>query len=151
MGRPGIQRTMDAVRTAVDSSALLDVLSGSPQFGPTSREAVRRASAEGSIVACDVVWAEVRAHFPSQEEFQRAMTTVGVAFDPADARCAEVAGEAWSRYRKRGGRRTRLVPDFLVAGHALVRADRFLTRDRGFTRDYFAGLTVLDPSRSPGS
>ncbi|HYV40569.1 MAG TPA: PIN domain-containing protein [Thermoanaerobaculia bacterium] len=136
------------MRSAVDTSVLLDVFSESPQHLKGSRQALLKALSEGSLVACDVVWAETRAHFPSQEEFQRAMTTLGVAFDSSDTRCAEAAGEAWRRYRRRGGKRTRLVPDFLVAAHALVRADRFLTRDRGFTRDYFAGLTVLDPSRS---
>ena len=139
------------MRSAVDTSVLLDVFSESPRHLKDSRQALLQALTEGILVACDVVWAETRAHFRSQEEFQRAMTTLGVAFDSSDTRCAEVAGEEWRRYRKRGGTRTRLVPDFLVAAHALVRADRFLTRDRGFTRDYFAGLTVLDPSRSLGS
>jgi predicted nucleic acid-binding protein len=53
--------------------------------------------------------------------------------------------EAWRRYRGRGGRRTRIVSDFLIGAHALSAADRLLTRDRGFYRRYFAGIKVLDP------
>jgi predicted nucleic acid-binding protein len=45
-----------------------------------------------------------------------------------------------------GGSRTALVPDFLVAAHAAVRADRLLTRDRGFARRYFRRLRIVDPS-----
>lgn len=30
--------------------------------------------------------------------------------------------------------------------HAIEQADRLLTRDRGFYRHYFTGLTVLDPA-----
>lgn len=137
------------MRTAVDSSVLLDVLSGSPSFGPISRETLRQASAEGSLVACNVVWAETRAYFASSTEFQRAMMALGVTFDPCVDKCAALAGETWRRYRRAGGPRSAIISDFLVAGHALVRADRLLTRDRGFVRAYFPKLKVLDPSR-PG-
>ena len=55
-------------------------------------------------------------------------------------------GKAWRHYRREGGSRTRLIPDFLVAAHASVRADRLLTRDRGFARRYFPRLVVIDPT-----
>lgn len=76
------------------------------------------------------------------------MRALGVAFDASDQDCAAIAGEAWKRYREAGGPRDAIISDFLVAGHALARADRLATRDRGFTRAYFAKLKVLDPSTS---
>ena len=45
--------------TAVDSSVLLDVLSGDSQHGPRSAAALRQVAADGALVASTVVWAEV--------------------------------------------------------------------------------------------
>jgi hypothetical protein len=36
--------------------------------------------------------------------------------------------------------------DFLIGTHAWMRADQFLTRDRGFYRTYFKRLRIVDPS-----
>ena len=141
------------MRTAVDSSILLDLFSASSGFGAASREALDRALSEGALVACEVVWAEVRAHFADRSAFESAMADLGLEFDAIDAGTAGAAGEAWRRYRGAGGLRTALVPDFLVGAHGAVRADRLLTRDRGFARRYFPRLVILDPSRAgrPGT
>jgi hypothetical protein len=139
------------VRTAVDTSVLLDVFSESPRFLKTSRESLLVALSQGSLVACDIVWAEARAHFPSHTAFEKAMSTLGVVFDACDRESAAIAGEAWKRYRETGGPRDAIISDFLVAGHALARADRLATRDRGFTRTYFVKLKILEPGASPES
>ena len=45
--------------TAADSSVLLDVLLNDPQHAQASLAALHRAAAEGSLVICDVVLAEI--------------------------------------------------------------------------------------------
>ena len=132
--------------TAVDTSVLLDVFTADPRHGSASRDALRRCWAEGSLIACEVVWAEVAAAFPDGDAASRALDGREVAFDPLDRGTALAAGIAWQRYRSTGGTRRRILPDLLIGVHATTRAERLLTRDRGFYRLAFESLTILDPS-----
>lgn len=136
--------------TAVDTNVLIDVFAADPEFGPRSRDQLRRCLQEGGLVACDVVWAEVAAGFPDPKDAEEAMKRLGVSFIASHEQAARDAGAAWRRHRRRGGERRRVIADFLIGAHAAVIADRLLTRDRGFYRSAFADLAVLDPSE-PGS
>ena len=134
--------------TAVDSNILLDVLGGDPTFGPVSANALRAATQEGRLVACEVVWAEVAGSFTTAGAAQEALERLNVEFSALTVEAALEAGTAWRSYREHGGARTRVAADFLIGAHALCQADRLLSRDRGFYRSYFTRLTLLDPSRT---
>lgn len=131
--------------TAVDTNILLDVFLPDLEFGPKSRDALAVQFGRGSIVVCDIVYAELAAFFESKHEMDRTLLKLGVRFVALDEDSACEAGNAWRRYSRRRGRKQRVLADFLIGAHAQKQADALLTRDRGFYRDYFPGLNVIAP------
>lgn len=133
--------------TAVDTSVLLDVFGADPAFGLRSRKLVRSCLNEGRLIACEVVWTEVTSFFPSNDAAHDAMRRLSVEYSPIELKTALAASRAWKVYRGKGGQRERVVADFLIGAHALLQAERLLTRDRGFYRSYFSRLRILDPAK----
>ena len=132
--------------SALDTSVILDVLRRDARFGPSSLETVRRASLEGNLIVAPAVWAEVCAAFDDADEAKSTLDKIGVELVGDDRAIATAAGSAWRAYRRAGGTRRRVLADFLIGAHAMLKADRLLTRDRGFYQSYFRELRILDPS-----
>jgi predicted nucleic acid-binding protein len=138
------------VITAVDTNVLLDVFGADAKFGPVSSQALRKCLRDGALVASEVVWAETATIFGDFRRFHEVMERLPVLFSQMTKDAAVKAAEAWRRYRAGGGRRDRIVADFLIGAHALVLADGLLTRDRGFYRQYFSRLRIVDPLMGSG-
>jgi predicted nucleic acid-binding protein len=133
--------------TAVDSSVLLDVIFDDPAHVRASIAALREADAQGTLIVSECVVAEVGPALESEQltEFLRDWE---IRFVPSTLESATLAAQTFRRYLSRRGRRGRIVPDFLIAAHAQLHAERLLARDRGFYRDYFVNLELWDPSKS---
>ena len=133
------------MRTAVDSSALWSVF----KFEAGAHawmDVLVSARRESELVNCDIDFAEIAPRFGSRGELEVRLAALGIEFDPIDPASAFLAGEIFREYRGQGGPGTRLIPDFLVAAHALKQADCLAARDRGYLRRYFPSLRVLGPS-----
>ena len=129
---------------AIDSSVIIDLLAN----GPAAQEAelsLRQSLSVGPVVVCDVVLTEVCTALINGTEALDILEDMGIAFSSIESKAAIRAGEMQRRYRHRGGKRDRTVPDFLVGAHALLQCNALITRDAGFFRDYFKGLKVIVP------
>jgi hypothetical protein len=133
------------VITAVDSSVLLDVLVADATHGMKSQAALRRAAAEGALIVCEAVLAEIIPAL-GPAEVPQLLADWQLKFVPSSMESAILAGDMFRTYLDRGGKRGRVAPDFLIGAHATVHAQRLLARDRGFFRDYFKQLKVLNPA-----
>ena len=134
---------------AVDSSVLLDILAEDPQFAAASADAIAEALAAGGLVVCDAVVAEVQAMLATSDSTMDTLNEFGIHYLPTTEQAAVRAGFMQRRFRDRGGRRERVVADFLIGAHALVGGHRLLTRDAARYRSYFPDLDIVSPETHP--
>lgn len=134
------------MRTALDSSVVLDVVLADPRHADRSEAALRRAASEGALVMGECVLAEVVPAF-APGEIDEFLRDWNIVFVPSTRESAALAGEMFRAHleRRRSGGARRVIPDFLIGAHALLTCERLLARDRGYFRDYFEGLSLIEP------
>jgi len=131
---------------ATDTNILLDILIPNDEFCGASAEALEKAVSSGSLAICDIVYAERCIHFEKQRDCDAFLDANEIRVHALSRDSHFRASRAWRNYRRKGGKRTRILADFLIGAHAEKQATRLLTRDRGFYRELFPSLLVIDPS-----
>src|SRR5262245_59782606 len=139
------------MRTAVDTSVLLDVVLDDRKFAERSEAALRKASTEGALSICECVLAEIRPSLGA-EDIDEFLSDWQLQFVPSTRESSLLAGEMFARYLgRRRGARSRVLADFLVGAHPTKTADRLLARDRGYyrlLREAHASLALTPCPRS---
>jgi predicted nucleic acid-binding protein len=123
------------MRTALDTNLLFPVWSGEPSAATIAAQ-LSKARAQGALVVSAPVFVELSAiptvNVQMVEKLLREMT-ISIDFDlGADVwRLAATSFAAYAIRRRRSGRASpkRLLVDFVIASHALLTADRLMTRD----------------------
>ena len=134
--------------TAVDTNILLDIVRPNEDFFAPSLQLLEQAAQAGSLAACDLVYAELCVHFNKQDECDGFLNEAQVRVEALSREASFLASRVWRTYRKQGGKRNRILADFLIGAHAQVQASRLLSRDRGFYRPMFPELRVIEPARA---
>jgi len=135
--------------TAIDTNVLLDILAPDPQYFERSIQALEKVANAGSLVICDLVYAELCVHFPHQLDCDQFLHQNDIRVEALTREASFLASRLWRTYRGAGGKRNRILTDFLVGAHAQIQASQLLTRDRGFYKAIFSSLALVDPT-NPG-
>jgi len=134
------------MRTALDSSVLIQLYRKQPGW-EVWRELLAKAATEGELIISPVAFAEYSTAYPTVASVQADLARLQVIYEPIKPEAAYLAGQMFLRYRREGGPRQHLIPDFLIAAHASTQADRLAAIDRGFFRTYFPDLEIMNDER----
>ena len=112
--------------------ALLDKAGGSSLIDLVARQ----SAARGAFIN-EIIFAEISPRFVSPDLVIEVCEVFG--FDIVPLRLAEChrAGQAFAEYRRRGGERSAILPDFLIGAQAEIRGWPLVTRDRKGFQSYF--------------
>ena len=133
-----------AAGTVVDSSVLLDIFTEDPRWLAWSQAHLTDAAQRGALVLNAVVLAEVAPRFSRIETLRASLPSTAVIEEIPPA-AAFLAGHAHAGYRREGGRRKAILPDFLIGAHAAVTGRPLLTRDPRRVASHIPGAKLIAP------
>jgi predicted nucleic acid-binding protein len=131
--------------TLVDTNVLLDLVTGDPNWADWSIAQLEATSIAGPLLINDVVYAELSVRYDSMENLEAFLKQTGIEVASMPRAALFLAGKVFAQYRRSGGQRTGVLPDFFIGAHAAVSQLPLLTRDDGRYRTYFPSLVLITP------
>ena len=102
----------------------------------------------GSCAQGDVVYAELSVRYDRIEDLEAMLDDAAIKVARTPREALFLAGKVFVQYRKSGGARTGVLPDFFIGSHAAVSELPLLTRDSVRYRTYFPSLALIAPEKS---
>ena len=129
----------------VDTNVLLDIDTADAVWMPWSLRQLRSARARGGLATNMVVYAELAGHPGEPAHVDTFLDTLGIELMDLSRAAAHQAGLAFRQYRKQGGTKTGVLPDFFIGAHAQAEGHKLLTRDAGRYKTCFPGIKLICP------
>ena len=129
----------------VDTNVLIDILADDAMWFDWSFDQLERALRSGPVFINDVIYAEASIRYRTIEQFEFAIAKAGVVLVAVPKEALFVAGKAFTQYRRAGGTRTGVLPDFFIGAHAEAARLPLITRDPRRYRTYFPKVQLIAP------
>jgi len=134
----------------VDTNVLVDVLEDDPEWADWSIGQLRAQSKIHRLAINPIIYSELSLTFSTVEALDRAVDDLGLAVIEIPRPALFLAGKAFVRYRRQGGRKHNVLADFFIGAHAAVAGYPVLTRDTQRYAAYFSGVRLVSPVPETG-
>lgn len=129
----------------VDTNIVIDVSSNDSAWADWSQAQLDVAVRQDSLAVNDIIYAELCVGFEHISQVDALLARAGITVVPIPRRGLFLAGKAFLQYRRSGGGRTGVLPDFFIGAHAVVTESPLITRDPRRYRAYFPGVELIAP------
>lgn len=130
----------------VDTNVLVDVLEDDPEWADWSIGQLRAQSMIHQLAINPIIYSEVSLTFSSVEALDQTLYGMGLTMLEIPRPALFLAGKAFERYRRQGGKKTNVLGDFFIGAHAAVSGYPLLTRDTRRYSAYFSSVTLIAPT-----
>lgn len=131
--------------TLVDTNVLLDIVADSPVWPDWSMVQLGEARNRGPVVINDVIFAEFSTRFDALSDAVHWCARLDLDHRPIPNAALFCAAKTFIAYRRSGGEKTGVLPDFFIGAHAEVEGFTLLTRDTRRYGTYFPAVTRITP------
>lgn len=131
----------------VDTNVVIDLITPGSRWFDWAESTV---SGVTTVTASAIVIAELAAAARDLEETLEILRGLGIDVIELDAVAAFHAGRAQAAFRAAGGKREKMLGDFLIGAHAMACNLPLATRDPKPYRRYFPELTLITPETENG-
>lgn len=129
----------------IDTNVLIDVLEDDPAWRDWSLHQLRAHAQVHQLVINPVIYAELSLAFDSVQTLDEAIDTMQLNYQETPRPALLLAGRAFLKYRRAGGTKANVLPDFFIGAHAAVLNCGILTRDSRRYRHHFPRVTLVTP------
>jgi predicted nucleic acid-binding protein len=129
----------------VDTCVLIDVIEEDPTWSDWSQSALDEWARRGPICIDPVVYAELSPDFDDPPTLDGLLVEAGIEYREIPREALFLAARAHQAYRRRGGERSGVLPDFFIGAHARVAKVPLLTRDPRRFRAAYPDLMLITP------
>lgn len=131
--------------TLVDTNVLLDVVTNDTNWADWSIAQLEAAGLAGPLLINGVIYAELAVRYERIEMLDAFVEEAGLELASIPPPALFLAGKVFTQYRRAGGSRSGVLPDFFIGAQAAVQDLPLLTRDVGRYRTYFPKVRLITP------
>ena len=129
----------------VDTNVVVDVLEDDPDWADWSIGQLRELSKIHDLAINPVIYSELSLTFERVEDLDSTLGELELKFLEIPRAALFLAGKAFVRYRRQGGKKNNVLADFFIGAHAAVMGCPVLTRDSRRYRGYFPSVDLVLP------